>query len=161
MHNCFLSLGSNIGDRESQLRQALRFLAEEGRIESCSSYYETEPVGEIEQEDFLNIVVLFQTSLDPEQLLKLNNEIEQKLNRIKIEKWGPRTIDIDIISFDDLELETENLIVPHPQFHRRKFVLIPLNEIASTHMIFGKTIAEYLEACDDNSIVKKLGELQF
>lgn len=131
MSRSYLSLGSNMGDRLDMLRQATRSLRDNQEIEilRISSLYETDPVGFTEQDPFLNMVVHLETDLAPLALLEVCQEIERKLERKRELRWGPRTIDLDILLYDDERLETERLTVPHPRMHERAFVLIPLLEL--------------------------------
>ena len=133
MVEAYLGLGSNIGDREQQLKEAIeRLRHEEGiQVQRVSSVYETKPVGYVEQPDFLNLCVQVQTTLAPEILLERCLNIEQALHRVRKERWGPRTMDIDVLLYGDSIIETERLTVPHPRMTERAFVMIPLNEIAS------------------------------
>ena len=128
----YLGLGSNVGDREANLRRAVEALGEHGvSVEATSSLYETEPVGEIlDQPDFLNAAVRVRTELDPEELLRVCKGIEVELGRMfGGPRHGPRPIDIDLLLLGDIELETEALELPHPQVASRRFVLEPLLEI--------------------------------
>lgn len=131
MNNSYLSLGSNIGDRLAMLKQAVGLLMQHSSIEvaAISSLYETDPVGFTEQEPFLNMVVHVQTSLSVVELLDYCQEIEQRLHRERLVRWGPRTIDLDILLYNTEEVESERLIIPHPRMHERAFVLIPLLEL--------------------------------
>jgi len=131
MNESYLSLGSNIGDRLDMLKQAVRMLAEHPSIDvaAISSLYETEPIGFTEQEPFLNMVVHVRTDLPALELLDVCQEVEQKLQRKRIVRWGPRTIDLDILLYNQDNMESERLIVPHPRMHERAFVLIPLLEV--------------------------------
>ena len=131
MNESYLSLGSNMGDRLQMLKQAVRSLSEHPQIEvaAISSLYETEPVGFTEQEPFLNMVVHIRTELPALELLNVCQEIEQELQRKRIVRWGPRTIDLDILLYNQDNMESERLIVPHPRMHERAFVLIPLLEV--------------------------------
>ncbi|UXS67674.1 2-amino-4-hydroxy-6-hydroxymethyldihydropteridine diphosphokinase [Staphylococcus chromogenes] len=133
MVEAYLGLGSNIGDREQQLKEAIERLQLEAHIEvkRVSSMYETKPVGYVEQPDFLNLCVQVQTTLEPEELLDRCLSIEQALHRVRKERWGPRTMDIDVLLYGDSIIETKRLTVPHPRMTERAFVIIPLNEIAS------------------------------
>jgi 2-amino-4-hydroxy-6-hydroxymethyldihydropteridine diphosphokinase len=128
----YISIGSNIGDRLLHLTEAVRALhSNEGiTVEAISSIYETAPVGFTNQEDFLNMVVYVETDLAAEDVLKVCQKIEHELGRIRAIRWGPRTADLDILLYNNDNIETENLIVPHPRMHERAFVLIPLLEIA-------------------------------
>lgn len=127
----YLGLGSNIGDREYYLKKALRMLNNNEYIivKDVSSVYETEPVGYLAQDRFLNIVILIETTLKPYELLNYIHSVEKGLDRKRDIHWGPRTIDIDILLFNDFTMNEENLIIPHSQMFNRAFVLIPLNEI--------------------------------
>ncbi|MFQ5601636.1 MAG: 2-amino-4-hydroxy-6-hydroxymethyldihydropteridine diphosphokinase [bacterium] len=132
--NCdhvFVSLGSNVGDRLFYLRAALRKLAqlEDTKIVDHSSVYESEPVGHVKQSDFLNVVVQLSTTHTPDTFLKKIQNIEKKLGRIRIIHWGPRTIDIDILYWGKTKINSYDLQIPHTEVEKRKFVLLPLNEI--------------------------------
>ncbi len=127
----YISLGSNMGNREKFLIDAIYLLHQPPQIKiiSCSSIYETEPIGFIEQDCFLNMVIKLLTHLSPLELFKKMVEIEEKLGRVRELRWGPRTIDLDLLLYDDIQLDTPDLIVPHPRMHERGFVLIPLIEM--------------------------------
>ncbi len=131
MSIAYLSLGSNIDDRLYHLQQAVILLSEENTIEvkKVSSVYETDPVGYLDQASFLNIVVELETNLSPHNLLKKCNEIENTLGRKRDIRWGPRTVDLDILLYNKENMKTEDLIIPHPRMTERGFVLIPLVEI--------------------------------
>ena len=126
-----MSLGSNMGDREENLRTAVRMLKDSGRIFDlvASSVYETEPVGYKEQDDFLNICIGFDTDLEPIELLDLSQKIEKDLKRVRLIKNGPRTIDLDILLYGDERIDLPRLKVPHERMFERAFVLVPLSEI--------------------------------
>jgi 2-amino-4-hydroxy-6-hydroxymethyldihydropteridine diphosphokinase len=130
-HLVCLGLGSNLGDRRDNLLSALRLLdaMEEMRILEISSVYETEPWGVSEQPDFLNLVALLSTTRDPGGVLAACKEVESRLGRVRVERWGPRVIDVDILLYDDLELEEEDLVIPHPRMLERDFVMVPLMEL--------------------------------
>ena len=130
-HLVCLGLGSNLGDRRENLLSALRLLdtMEGMRILEISSVYETEPWGVTEQPDFLNLVALLSTTRDPRGVLTACEEVEKKLGRVRAERWGPRVIDVDILLYDDLELEEEDLVIPHPRMLERDFVMVPLREL--------------------------------
>ena len=132
MANVYLSIGSNIGERERYLQFALDALAayEEITVERASSIYETAPVGYVDQDDFLNIAVQVTTTLPPLELLDVCQQIEKEGDRQRVVRWGPRTLDIDVLLYDDQCLTTERLILPHPRMTERAFVLVPLAEIA-------------------------------
>lgn len=131
MNRSFISLGSNMGDRLEMLKQAVRLLTEHSSIEvsEVSSIYETAPVGFTEQEAFLNMVILVHTDLSAPALLDVCQEIERKLDRKREIRWGPRTIDLDILLFNQDRMDSERLTIPHPRMHERAFVLVPLLEI--------------------------------
>ena len=129
----YLSLGSNLGDRLLYLHEALCFLERHETIvmEAVSSVYETDPVGLTDQPAFLNIVVRLRTALPPLQLLLICQEIEDHFCRERNVRWGPRTLDIDLLTFGDLTLSTPELTLPHPRMNEREFVQIPLHELAT------------------------------
>ena len=128
----YLSLGTNEGNRNENLEKALSYLDSIPAINilSVSSIYETEPWGMLEQQLFFNLVILVDTDLDPELLLHACQEIENKIGRQRLVHWGPRKIDIDILLYDDINIQTEKLTIPHPYMEKREFVLAPLREIA-------------------------------
>lgn len=132
MTDVYLGLGSNVGDRQAQLNEAIRLLDEKKGIEvvKVSSFYETAPVGYVDQPDFLNLCIAIKTDLSPQAVLENALEIEQALHRVRKERWGPRTLDIDILMYDDEVIESPDLVIPHPRMTERAFVLIPLQEIA-------------------------------
>ncbi|MDN7243837.1 2-amino-4-hydroxy-6-hydroxymethyldihydropteridine diphosphokinase [Planococcus sp. N028] len=140
MNDSYLSLGSNMGDRLDMLQQAVRLLMEHPAIEvaGISSLYETDPVGFTEQASFLNMAVHIKTTLTALELLDVCQSIEQRLDRKRIVRWGPRTIDLDILLYNEEHIETERLVVPHPRMQERSFVLIPLLELTPTLEGFGK-----------------------
>jgi len=154
----YLSLGSNVGDRENYLRDAIARLETQGRVVSVSSFYETEPVEFTGQAWFLNCAVALETSETPEQLMARLLHIEQEMGRQRIQKKGPRTIDLDILLFGDTILDSAGLIIPHPGMHKRRFVLDPLAEIApeARHPVLKKTVRELLDALPAGQIVRKL-----
>jgi 2-amino-4-hydroxy-6-hydroxymethyldihydropteridine diphosphokinase len=127
----YLGLGSNLGDKKDNLLSALQLLeASPGiNLKDCSSIYETEPVGYLEQPSFLNLAVRISTDLTPPELLKKCQEIENKLGRIRTTRWGPRTIDLDLILYGEQVWQTEDLIIPHPSLQDRLFVVAPLQEL--------------------------------
>jgi len=146
---CFLSLGSNIGDREGNLKKAIKLLKENGvEIIKESSVYETEPMYYENQPKFLNQVIKIKTSLSPEELLSVINKIELKLKRERRIPKGPRTIDIDIIFFGDKIIETDSLKIPHPLMLERDFVVKPLLEIEENiiHPKFGKKVKDLVKS---------------
>ncbi|MGG0657410.1 2-amino-4-hydroxy-6-hydroxymethyldihydropteridine diphosphokinase [Rummeliibacillus pycnus] len=132
MNEVYISLGSNMGDKEEILRHAVQLLQQHKGIKvvKLSSIYETDPVGFLDQEVFLNMVILVHTSLSAQEILEVCQEVESELKRVRIIRWGPRTIDLDILLYNHDNIETEALIVPHARMHERAFVLVPLVEIA-------------------------------
>lgn len=155
---CYLSLGSNLGDRLHNLRQGISRLPS-GSIHLCavSSVYESEPVGLPGADYFYNMAVKAETVLSPEDLLKICLRIEADLGRKRKKKNESRILDIDILLYDRLILKSENLEIPHPRAHFRRFVLVPLHEIAPDfiHPILLKDIDELLQNCSDPSLVRK------
>jgi 2-amino-4-hydroxy-6-hydroxymethyldihydropteridine diphosphokinase len=154
----YLSLGSNVGDRESNLRKAIAELANVGRVTAISSFYETEPVEFLDQAWFVNCAVGLETSLAPEQLMSKLLEIEQEMGRQRMQKKGPRTIDIDILLFGKRVIDSPRLRVPHPEMRQRRFVLEPLAEIAPElrHPLLKKTVRELLGDLPPGQLVRKL-----
>lgn len=130
MNKVFLGLGSNIGNRLDYLNKAKHLILKTNWIIKESSIYETAPIGFIDQDAFLNQVILIKTKLSPNNLLDELLSIEKKLSRIRTIKWGPRTIDLDILIYNDLTYTSDNLILPHPGIRERRFVIEPLLEIA-------------------------------
>ncbi len=130
MKTVYLSLGSNMGNRLALLKRAIQILKEQVDEALCvSPFYETDPVGYVEQDCFVNCAVRLVTALGPLELLAICQSIEEALDRVRVIRWGPRTIDCDIIFFGDLKLSTEQLTVPHPRYKERAFVLAPLLDI--------------------------------
>ena len=158
-YSAFLGLGSNVGERHTFLRTAVRELQNLPlvRVVWTSSVYETDPVGVVGQSKFLNAALEIETGIEPLSLLEEIKSIEQRLGRKKTEKWGPREIDIDILLYDGLVFEDASLRVPHPELEKRRFVLVPLREIAPdlVHPISGMTISELAHLCNDTGRVVK------
>ena len=154
----YLSLGSNMGERQDNLDKALELLSQRLRVKQVSSVYDTEPIGNVNQPHFLNLVCQIYTSLDPTELLALAKGIEMKLGRTSNSHDAPRPIDIDILFYGDQVIDTPELIIPHPRLTKRAFVLVPLAELASdlTHPVNGKTIRELLEGLKEVQGVFKL-----
>ena len=148
MSRVFLSLGSNLGDKLSNIQQAVSCLSmcEHIKIVKTSSFYETEPWGNKNQEWFVNAALALDTDFSCEELLEFCQNIEVQLGRVRREneKWAQRAIDIDILMYDDKIINKPNLIVPHPLIHLRAFVLVPMLEVKSdlVHPVFNKTISE-------------------
>ncbi len=148
MHDVFLSLGSNMGDRLRYIKDAIKALRDTSQIIAISPVYETSPYGYVKQSYFLNCAVHIKTNSSPSTLLKDIHEIEKFLGRKREIRWGPRTIDIDIIFYDTLILNTPELMIPHPDMQNRLFVLKPLADIAPqiVHPILKKSIKELLDS---------------
>jgi len=158
--NAYIGLGSNLGDRAGNLLLGVRGLLEvDLEVIRLSGIYETEPVGVTEQPAFLNMVAELRgdTLPAPEQLMALLLRVEDALGRTRESLMGPRTIDLDLLLYRDETRDTQFLTLPHPRFHLRRFVLVPLAELAPTlvHARLHQTIAELLESLDDKSEVKR------
>jgi len=157
VRKAFISIGSNIGDRLNNLKEAVRALhSHEGiSVLSVSSIYETEPVGYTDQAEFLNLATGIETELSAHDLLAVCQEIEQELGRVRDVRWGPRTVDLDILLYNKDNIEDEDLVVPHPRMHVRAFVLIPLLEIEPTieHPVTGKLYSEEVAVRDDGVVL--------
>ena len=149
-HTAYLGLGSNLGDKKGYLDNAVRALDEAKgcHVERVSSYQVTEPYGGVEQDDFLNACLILKTLLTPEELLEKLHEIEQSAHRERIVHWGPRTLDLDILMYDDVVMETDELVIPHVEMHLRSFVLNLLREIAPNkrHPVIGKTVSQLADS---------------
>lgn len=157
--NVYLSLGSNMGNRAANLRDAAAMIDKNiGKIAKKSHVYETEPWGETRQDPFLNQVLMINTTLDPRDMLEIITHIEKELGRVKTEKWGPRPIDIDILFYGKRVIRDKGLDIPHPELHNRGFVLVPLMEIAPEleHPVLKQPIDELYMACKDPSEVVML-----
>ena len=160
MNRAYIGLGTNMGDRKVYLRQACKMLNEHEQINilKISKIYETKAWGYIQQEDFLNICVEIDTLLQPMQLLSVCHQIEENLNRKRTIRWGPRTIDVDILFFNNLISKDENLILPHPRIKERAFVIIPLMDLNTDLLIENKSIAYYFSKLseEERNQVKEL-----
>jgi len=144
----YLGLGSNMGNRQDNLDRALDLLSQRLRTGKVSSIYDTEPIGNVNQPRFLNLVCQVYTRLAPRELLTLAKGVELKLGRVLGKSNSPRPIDIDILFYGDLVIETPELVIPHPRLTERAFVLVPLTEIAPdlVHPVSGKTVKELMSA---------------
>ena len=159
-HTAYIGIGSNVGDPLENCRQAIHLLANQEAVtlSRSSSFYETPPFGNIDQDNFVNAVARISTSLSPQNLLAVLLKLEVGMGRVRKEKWGPRIIDLDILFFDALVLKEEGLEIPHPGIAERQFVLEPLNEIAPgfIHPVLRKTAASLLADHPDYPILKVL-----
>jgi 2-amino-4-hydroxy-6-hydroxymethyldihydropteridine diphosphokinase len=158
LNTLYLSLGSNIGDRQAQLHEAQPRLAAEGRVLAISSLYETEPVEFTDQAWFLNCVIALETDRTPQELIQAILRIEAKMGRQRLQNKGPRIIDIDILLFGDTIIDSPELTIPHPAMQHRRFVLEPLVEIAPEvrHPVLRKTIRELFDALPAGQVVKRI-----
>jgi len=159
MRHIFIGLGSNVGDRLGFLDAAILELGElsNTKIVGMSSVYETEPYGNKNQPEFLNMAVELESNLEPDKLFSGLKSIEEKLGRHRTERWGPREIDLDLLYFGKRVVNQKNLQVPHPEVGHRRFVLVPLNEIAHFFIdpVRRKNISELLAECTDSGVVRK------
>jgi len=153
----YLSLGSNVGNREAQLRDALARLSAAGRVVALSSFYETEPVELTDQPWFLNCAVALETRRTPQQLMNDILRIEEEMGRKRVQKKGPRSIDIDILLFGDEIMDSDELTIPHPAMQQRRFVLEPLAEIAPQvrHPVLEKIIRDLRDALPPGQTVRR------
>lgn len=151
MNKAYLGLGTNIGDRLEYLNKACELLEdnEQIKISKKSKIYETKAWGYTQQADFLNMCIELETSLSPKELLLVCQKVEEILHRKRIIRWGPRTIDVDILFFNDIILNDEQLTIPHPRIQERAFVLIPLLDINNNLYIRGKSISMYFNMLTD------------
>jgi 2-amino-4-hydroxy-6-hydroxymethyldihydropteridine diphosphokinase len=156
LSTAYISIGSNLGDRLGYIREAIGRLEQSHEIEICqaSSVYETEPVGRKEQPRFLNMVLQLRTSLDPLNLLEHLLGIEDQMGRKRDQAWGPRNIDLDLLLYDDVVINSDGLTLPHPRMHQRGFVLVPLAEIAPkvVHPLLKKSAERLLGELSTDSV---------
>ncbi len=162
--NVYLGLGSNMGDRKGQLKKATELISKTiGKVAKKSHFYETQPWGNTEQDSFINQVLMVNTTLDPRDILKEITAIEREMGRARKdnEKWGPRLIDIDILLYGKRIIRDKGLEIPHPELHKRAFVLVPLMEIAPEyeHPVLKQQIDELFMECEDNSDVIMLDQM--
>lgn len=159
MNDVYLLLGSNLGDRQYFLQKAIQYIENEiAPVVKASSVYETQSWGKTDAPDYLNQVILVQTNIPPQTILKKILDIEIILGRRREEKWGSRTIDIDILFYGDAVINEPELQIPHPELHKRRFTLEPLSEIAPdfVHTNYKKSNLELKNELQDSLIVKKL-----
>ncbi|HLE24778.1 MAG TPA: 2-amino-4-hydroxy-6-hydroxymethyldihydropteridine diphosphokinase [Thermodesulfobacteriota bacterium] len=156
----FIGIGSNLGNRIENCARAIEEISTSVNIITVSSFYETEPVDKEGQPDFINCMTKIETCLSPLKLLSFLKSLEAELGKKNLEKWGPRIIDLDIIFYEDLIIETNDLTIPHPRAHLRRFVLQPLFEIAPSfvHPVLRKSISELLSEVRCIKKVLKLGD---
>lgn len=156
MAKSYLSLGSNMGDRQDFLNQAIKYIGEVTEISviKVSSFYETDPVGYLDQDLFLNVAIEIDTMLEPKDLLLACQNVENILHRKRVIRWGPRTVDIDIIFYDNLKMASEILEIPHPRALERGFVMWPIFEIAEDLIVQGRTINEIMKSLPKEGIRK-------
>jgi 2-amino-4-hydroxy-6-hydroxymethyldihydropteridine diphosphokinase len=158
MNKVFLGIGTNLGNRKANLRKALEMIGKHiGTVINSSSVYETAPWGFDSEDDFLNMVVMVETTHTPSEIMKKINTIESMLGRERNQdRYSSRVIDIDILLYDDLVINENGLKIPHPLMHERKFVLVPLCELAPDliHPVFGKSMSNLLEECRDRSKIR-------
>jgi 2-amino-4-hydroxy-6-hydroxymethyldihydropteridine diphosphokinase len=156
----YLGIGSNLGNPIENCRTALREIAslKDVQVLRRSSLYRTEPVGDTPQNWFVNGVVEVRTTFKALQLIKALQRVEQALGRERNERWGPRTIDIDILLYGREIIKTESLVVPHPEMHKRRFVLVPINEIApyEIHPLYGVSMKGLLDRLEDDHAVERI-----
>lgn len=154
MSKVWIALGSNMGEGRKNLDLAIKMMNERGvLVEKVSTYIETEPYGYTEQDNFVNAVCIAETKFSPRELLEVLLKIELDMGRVRIIKWGPRIIDLDILFYEDLIIDEEDLKVPHIEIQKRSFVLEPVNEISpdKIHPVFKKTVHQLLldlNSCD-------------
>ncbi len=160
MSIAFIGMGSNQGDRQQNILQAMAYIniSHNMQIEKTSGLYNTEPVGYTRQPDFLNSVIQINTTFSPSQLLATCLDIEQKMGRYRQRRWGPRIIDVDILTFDDIVHHDDELDIPHPEIANRRFVLVPFAEISPDKVIpvWNKKVESLLSETRDSSAVTRV-----
>lgn len=154
MNTAYLGLGGNLGNRRQYLADAVLALNSEAgiRVEKISSVYQTKPVGVVDQPDFFNLVVQLATTLTAHELLVRCLQIEKKLGRVRAERWGPRTIDLDVLWVEGVTLNEADFVLPHPRMKERAFVLVPLAEIAPTLLLDGVRVDELATRLDQSDL---------
>jgi 2-amino-4-hydroxy-6-hydroxymethyldihydropteridine diphosphokinase len=159
-HIAYIGIGSNVGDKAHQCKRAISEISKIDRhkLLAESSLFKTKPVGYASQDWFVNGVIKIETEMEPLELFRILKTIELQLGRTRTFRWGPRSIDLDILFFDDEEVRTEELQIPHPRLHERQFVLIPLVEIDRqlVHPTLKKTVGKLLEELKEDQGVEKL-----
>lgn len=162
MTQVLIGLGGNMGDPAAAMAEALRLLGDTPgvRVVAASRLYRTPPWGKLDQPEFLNACAILDVDLEPQALLELALDLETRLKRVRLERWGPRTIDIDVLAYGQSRIETPTLTLPHPRIRERAFVLMPLAELAPDLMIEGQTVRHWLGQLDVAGIepVTKDGE---
>jgi 2-amino-4-hydroxy-6-hydroxymethyldihydropteridine diphosphokinase len=165
MHRVTIGIGSNLGDREFLIRKAVEALRELPltTVARVSSLYDTDPVGETDQPPFLNAVAWLETELPPRELLWQLLLTESRMGRVRSRRWGPRPIDLDLLFYDDQVIDEPDLAVPHPEAHRRAFVLLPLLELDPDfrHPVTGETVRRMIQKLPPNPPVRKLGRFWY
>jgi 2-amino-4-hydroxy-6-hydroxymethyldihydropteridine diphosphokinase len=157
-HTAYLGIGSNMGNRQAMLNEAIWLTDQElGEVQRFSSMYETSAWGNTEQQAFLNQAIKIRTPFSPQWLMQKILQVEKQMGRKRMEKWGPRSIDIDILFYDQKIQHSQGLVIPHPQLHLRRFVLVPMVEIAPSlkHPILGKNMRQLLMECPDTGTVRR------
>ena len=156
-HKVYIAFGSNMGDKEQYIRNGIEEIKKNSYFKNLivSDFFYSTPYGGVEQDDFVNGVLEVQTMLEPEELLEYLHDVEQKANRERIQHWGPRTLDLDILLFDDQIIDSRDLIIPHKDMKNRDFVLVPLAQIAGylRHPVLGITIEEMVQNLKEEHIV--------
>ena len=165
MSKVLVGVGSNLGDREFLIRKAVEAMRDLPRtlVVRVSSLYDTDPVGEVEQPPFLNAVVWLETTLEPRELLWQLLLIEKRMGRVRSQRWGPRPIDLDLLFYDDRLIDEPDLTVPHPEAHRRGFVLLPLLELDPefVHPSTGESIKKLIKRLPPDPPVRKGGRFWY
>jgi 2-amino-4-hydroxy-6-hydroxymethyldihydropteridine diphosphokinase len=161
----FIGIGSNLGDREFLIRKAVECLRDLPRtsVIRVSSLYDTDPVGDVDQPAFLNAVAWIETELSPRELIWHLLLIEQRMGRVRAQRWGPRSIDLDLLFYGEETVDEADLQVPHPEAHRRAFVLLPLQELDPdfVHPVTGESIKKQVRKLDPNPAVRKGGRFWY